>query len=76
MKLPHDLDGDALIRALARIGYGKARQVGSHVRLTLRDHPEHHLAVSLHSSLRVGTLAAVPDDVAARSSVGRADLLE
>lgn len=76
MKLPHDLDGDALIHALARIGYGKARQVGSHVRLTLRDHPEHHLAVSLYSSLRVGTLAAVPDDVAARLGVGRADLLE
>ncbi len=76
MRLPRDLDGDALIRALARVGYGKTRQVGSHVRLTLRDHPEHYVTVPLHSPLRVGTLAAVPDDVAARLGVGRADLLE
>lgn len=76
MKLPRDLDGDALIRALGRIGYRKTRQVGSHVRLTLRDHPEHRVTVPLHAPLRVGTLAAVLDDVAARHGVDRAALLE
>ncbi len=76
MRLPRDLDGDALIRALARVGYGKTRQVGSHVRLTLRDHPEHYVTVPLHSPLRVGILAAVLDDVAARLGMDRATLLE
>ena len=75
MKLPRDLDGETLVRALARIGYSKARQVGSHVRLTLHDQPEHHVTVPLHSPLRVGTLAAVLDDVAARLSVDRPALL-
>lgn len=76
MKLPRNLDGDVLVRALARIGYKQTRQAGSHVRLTLPEQPEHHITVPLHSPLRIGTLAAVLDDVAARLGVDRATLLE
>lgn len=76
MKLPRDLDGESLIRALARIGYSKTRQAGSHVRMTLHDLPEHHVTVPLHSPLRVGTLAAVLGDVASRQGVDRVSLLE
>lgn len=75
MKLPRDLDADALVRALGRIGYRQTRQVGSYIRLTLPEQPEHHVTIPHHSPLRVGTLAAVLDDVAGRLGVDRATLL-
>ena len=34
MRLPRDLTGAQLIRALAKLGYKATRQTGSHVRLT------------------------------------------
>jgi predicted RNA binding protein YcfA (HicA-like mRNA interferase family) len=34
MKVPRDLSGDDLAKALARIGYRETRQTGSHLRLT------------------------------------------
>jgi predicted RNA binding protein YcfA (HicA-like mRNA interferase family) len=34
MRLPRDLSGSQLIKALKRLGYQPTRQTGSHVRLT------------------------------------------
>jgi predicted RNA binding protein YcfA (HicA-like mRNA interferase family) len=36
MKLPRDVSGTDLIRALGRIGYTATRTTGSHVRLTIQ----------------------------------------
>lgn len=41
MKLPRDLSGDDMSKALARIGYRETRQTGSHVRLTSLEVREH-----------------------------------
>ncbi len=76
MKLPRDLDGAELVRALQRIGYRVSRQHGSHVRLALDGSPEHHVTIPMHSPLRVGTLAAVVADVAMRLGIERDALLE
>lgn len=55
MKLPRDLSGTQLARALSRVGYQITRQTGSHVRLT-SDHPsQHHVTVPTHDSLKLGT---------------------
>ena len=35
MKLPRDLSGADLVKALARIGYRVSRQTGSYIRVTL-----------------------------------------
>ena len=40
MKLPRDLSGADLIRALGRVGYRVTRQTGSHAGLTI-DAPTH-----------------------------------
>lgn len=59
MKLPRDLSGSELAKALGRLGYGVVRQTGSHMRLT-RDEPErHHITIPAHDPLKLGTLAAV-----------------
>jgi predicted RNA binding protein YcfA (HicA-like mRNA interferase family) len=72
MKLPRNLSGAQLIKALERFDYRPTRQTGSHVRLTapLTD-GEHHLTVPLHDPLRIGTLAAILADVAAHRGMTR-----
>jgi predicted RNA binding protein YcfA (HicA-like mRNA interferase family) len=36
VKLPRNLSGDDLAKALAKLGYGVTRQTGSHMRLTTK----------------------------------------
>ena len=62
MKLPRDLSGHELIKALGVLGYQPTRQTGSHVRLTTWQEGEHHITVPLHSHLKVGTAAADAND--------------
>ena len=65
MRLPRDLDGNYLVKALRLCGYELTRQTGSHMRLTTSMNGEHHVTVPKHSSLRVGTLSGILSDVAA-----------
>ncbi|MEW6688595.1 MAG: type II toxin-antitoxin system HicA family toxin [Pseudomonadota bacterium] len=76
MKLPRDLSGAELIRALGRVGYRVTRQSGSHVRLTTDSPSQHHVTVPLHDQLKIGTLAAILGDVANHLKVSRDQLLE
>ena len=59
MRLPRDVSGDDLAKALAELGYRVTRQTGSHLRLTTAEHGEHHITIPRHESLRVDTLAEV-----------------
>lgn len=74
MKLPRDLSGRDLARALEAFGYAITRQTGSHLRLTTHDRGEHHLTIPDHSALRVGTLAAILNEIAAHFQVDRAEV--
>lgn len=76
MKMPRNLSGAQLIKALEYIGYQTTRQTGSHVRLTCPHPKEHHLTVPLHDPLRIGTLAAILADVAAHHSMTRDALIQ
>ena len=76
MKLPRDLAGVELSARLARLGYTVTRQAGSHLRLTSGQHGEHHVTVPRHDPLRVGTLAAILDAVAAHHGLSRDALLD
>jgi len=58
MKLPRDLSGAELVKALGRVGYHVTRQSGSHVRLTTDTPSQHHVTIPAHDPLKVGTLAA------------------
>ena len=60
---------------LARVGYTTTRQSGSHRRLTTALGGEHHVTIPDHDALRVGTLAAILDDVASHMGRSREDLL-
>lgn len=64
MKLPRDLSGIELAKALRRLGYQITRQTGSHIRLTTDTPEQHHISIPAHTPLKVGILAAILDDVA------------
>jgi predicted RNA binding protein YcfA (HicA-like mRNA interferase family) len=75
MRLPRDLSGAELIKRLRRLGYEVTRQSGSHIRLTTQERGEHHVTIPNHDPLRIGTLAAILDAVAAHHGIGRDELV-
>jgi predicted RNA binding protein YcfA (HicA-like mRNA interferase family) len=74
-RLPRDLSGREMAKALRALGYEVTRQSGSHMRLTTQKGSEHHVTIPAHSPLRVGTLAAILDAVAAHHETTRNELL-
>jgi predicted RNA binding protein YcfA (HicA-like mRNA interferase family) len=76
MKLPRDLSGADLAKALRRLGYETTRQTGSHLRLTTSQGGQHHVTIPNHTPLKVGTLAAILGDVAGHFAISRDELLQ
>ena len=52
MKLPRDLSGSDLVKALKKLGYEETRQAGSHVRLTTKENGTHHITIPFHKPLK------------------------
>jgi predicted RNA binding protein YcfA (HicA-like mRNA interferase family) len=75
VKTPRDVSGAELIQALRVMGYQRARQEGSHVRLTTRLDGEHHLTIPNHTPLRVGTFRSILKLVAAHHGLSVEELL-
>ena len=76
MRIPRDLSGAELVKRLGRLGYAVTRQTGSHLRLTSQARGEHHITIPNHDPLRIGTLAAILDTVAAHHDMNREELLK
>jgi predicted RNA binding protein YcfA (HicA-like mRNA interferase family) len=76
MRLPRDVSGDDLAKALREFGYQVTRQTGSHMRLTTSLNGEHHVTVPRHSPLRIGTLAGILGDVSDHLGISKNDLLQ
>jgi predicted RNA binding protein YcfA (HicA-like mRNA interferase family) len=76
VKLPRDIAGRDLVRALVRDwGYREVNRAGSHIILQTET-PEHHrLAVPDHSPLRVGTFSAILRSVAKIKRVSREEII-
>ncbi|PYK22610.1 MAG: hypothetical protein DME59_19630 [Verrucomicrobia bacterium] len=74
MKLPRDVSGADLGKRLGRLGYAVTRQTGSHLRLTTSERVQHHVTIPNHDPLKVGTLAAILNDVAAHLEISRDEL--
>jgi len=76
MRLPRDLSGMDLAKALGRVGYRVVRQTGSHLRLTRDGSTQHHITIPAHDPLKIGTLAAILSDVADHLQLDRDKLIE
>jgi predicted RNA binding protein YcfA (HicA-like mRNA interferase family) len=75
MKLPRDLSGEALAKALERLGYTVDRQTGSHIRLTTQENGEHHITIPNPSPIKIGTLSAILRDLENHFDLTREELL-
>ena len=76
MKLPRDITGNDLAKALRKLGYQITRQTGSHIRLSTIEDGEHHITVPAHTPLKIGTLAAILSDIESHHNLTREKLLE
>jgi predicted RNA binding protein YcfA (HicA-like mRNA interferase family) len=76
MRLPRDLSGADLARALRALGYRITRQTGSHLRLTTTAGGEHHVTIPNHDPLRIGTLAGILAEVARHNGSTREQIAE
>ena len=77
MKIPRDVHGDDLVKALRVLGYQFDRQDGSHMRLSTRLNGEHHVTISKHKPLKTGTLVkGVLKPVAAHHKLTVEELLQ
>jgi predicted RNA binding protein YcfA (HicA-like mRNA interferase family) len=76
MKLPRDVSGRELGRALVKLGYNLTRQRGSHMRFTTERNGEHHIAIPDHDALRIGTLQGILKDLSVHHGLTVAEILE
>ncbi len=75
MRIPRDLTGRELIKALGKLGYEVSRQSGSHIRLTTSRNGTHHITIPDHRPIKVGTLSGIIADIAAHHQISRDALL-
>jgi predicted RNA binding protein YcfA (HicA-like mRNA interferase family) len=64
MKLPRDVPGPELVKALRVLGYVVDRQKGSHVRVTTQTKGEHHEVIPNHHPIKTGTLSGILKSIA------------
>ena len=74
MKIPRDLAGSDLAKALRKLGYETTRQTGSPLRLTTPDGGEHHISVPMHKVLPLGTLRPILKEVGGHFGMSAADI--
>jgi predicted RNA binding protein YcfA (HicA-like mRNA interferase family) len=76
VRIPRDIDGGELAKALSRFGYAITRQTGSHIRLTTVLNGEHHITIPAHRPLKIGTLNSILSEAAGHLKIAKADILE
>lgn len=76
MRLPRDIGGEELARALEQLGYRRTRQAGSHLRLRREGERDHLITIPMHKCLRIGTLNRIVSDVAGYLKIEKQQLIE
>ncbi len=76
MKVPRDVNGPQLVKALRVLGYAMDRQKGSHIRVTTQQHGEHHEVVPNHHPIKTGTFSSLLKSIAAHHGLTVEELLE
>ena len=73
-RLPRNISGHQLARALSKLGYNTTRQTGSHIRLTTAVNGEHHVTVPAHDNLKVGTLSGILGEISRHLEISKTEL--
>lgn len=75
MKLPRDVDGPQLVKALRILEYEATRQSGSHIRVTTQRDGENHEVIPAHHPIKTGTLSSILKRIAAHHNLTVEELL-
>jgi predicted RNA binding protein YcfA (HicA-like mRNA interferase family) len=75
VRLPRDITGPQLVKALAALGYEVTRQKGSHIRITTQRDGENHEVVPYHHPIKTGTLSGILKRIAAHHGMTIGSLL-
>ncbi|MHA3771265.1 type II toxin-antitoxin system HicA family toxin [Verrucomicrobiota bacterium sgz303538] len=76
MKLPRDISGADLVRALRVLDYVIDRQRGSHIRVTTQRDGEHHEVIPNHAPIKAGTLSGILKSIAGHHRMRVDELLD
>ncbi len=76
MKIPRNINGVQLAKMLKQYGYEQTRQTGSHIRLTTHLKGEHHITVPRHNPIKIGTLSAILNDIAAHFNISKDEVIK
>jgi len=76
MKIPRDVNGPQLVKALRVLGYTLDRQKGSHIRVTTQQDGENHEVVPHHHPIKTGTLSGILKRIASHHGLTVEELLE
>jgi predicted RNA binding protein YcfA (HicA-like mRNA interferase family) len=75
-KLPRNINGTQLVKALQLLGYQVTRQNGSHIRVTTQLNGENHEVIPNHSPIKIGTLSSIFKHLATHHHLTVDDLLK
>jgi len=75
MRLPRDVTGVQLVKALRVLGYEISRQSGSHIRISTEKNGTHHVTIPNHDPIKLGTFASILDDIAGHHKLQRSELV-
>ncbi len=64
MKIPRDVSGWELVKALGIFGYEPVSQNGSHIKVTTTENGQHHITIPNHNPVKIGTLSGILSGVA------------
>jgi len=76
IKLPRDVSGEQLAKALTKLGYTAVRQRGSHLTLATQQAGKHTLHVPMHQYLKPGLLSSLLSQVQDHFGISREQLIE
>jgi len=76
VKLPRNLNGADLQKALRRLGYEATRQRGSHVRITTQVNGEHHEVIPQHRPIKTKTLSSILKSISNHHQMSVEELLK
>jgi predicted RNA binding protein YcfA (HicA-like mRNA interferase family) len=77
VKIPRDLRGSDLVRALSAVGYVAVRQTGSHIRLrSAYTGTEHQITIPNHNPIKLGTVNGILGDIANYLKISKQELID
>jgi predicted RNA binding protein YcfA (HicA-like mRNA interferase family) len=75
LKIPRNIRGYELVKALSVFGYSVVRQTGSHIRIKTVQNGEHAETIPNHNPIKIGTLNKILSNIAEHFEISKEELI-